>query len=441
MSPHPFRILLIEDNPNWHEPMQRALERNPGSAIQVVKARDVREAHDALSRWRFHLVSHDLHIPLLAGESLETKVGANLMQEAGSLLLPQFVLSGYLGGPGGLSAARVSGRLEAQLFSKAPGEGLDTKDAPPLTAQGWAALVGYALGLSGEGALPASVRDANRPATALQYRPEYWRRAGNTLPDPLARAAQTIFADWERKQEGSLQAVHRYSEWTLRLAWAQTAVLWRALGQPVRSGLNDDKISSKEAELLGWLRQGKQTLLRVPGWCAHLGLTERGSNELAEAFETLRRQRNQAAHSLRDLPAAGAIWQSLDLPILAVMDIAAFWAQFPLFGRANQRTGGWEATAICGTARMGPSISLPVETFAHIPDDRHVFQRVPLEINGRMQWRTLDWYPWLQFLPDRDYAAYRAWLLSHRLRDGRWVQVCLSHNETRVIQIDERALG
>lgn len=444
MNPHPFRILVIEDNPNWHEPMRLALESNQGKAIEAVMASDARKARDALARWRFHLVSHDLHISALPGDSLKTEVGTDLLEEAGALLLPQFVLSGYLGGPGGLSAARVSGRLDAQLFSKAPGEGLDHREAPPLTAQGWAELVAFALGLAEEETLPESVRETyrDRPTTPLQYRPEYWRRAGQALPDPLARAAQSIHADWERKQESTLQAAYRFGEWTLRLAWAQTAVLLRELGRPVRSGLADDKVSEKERELLAWLdKKAGPELLCAPGWRAHLGLMGRGVDDLAEALRTLRLKRNQMAHSLRDLPAAEDFWQSLDGPILAVMDMAAYWAQFPLFGRAIQRTGGWEATAIRGTARMGPSIRLPLETFSRAPDERHVFQRLPLEIDGRIEWRTVDWYPWLQFLPDRDYAAYRAWLLSHRTRDGRWVQVCLSHDETREVLIDDRMFG
>lgn len=439
MNSRPFRILVIEDNPTWYNPMIRALERDYPEVVRTELVKSAKDAREALLRGRFHLGSHDLHIPGITGDNAKVEEGVHIMQEAGSLLLPQFVLSGFLGGPGGLSAARISGRLEAQLFSKSPGDGLDHGDAPPLSAQDWARLVGFSLGLAGDEGLPAKVHEANRPLNALQYRPEYWRRASQQLPDPLAHAAQIIFADWNCKQESTLRSADRYAEWTLRLAWAQTAVLLRALGGAVCSTLNNNRRYSKETEFLDWLEKGKQTLLCCPSWQAHLTLTERGTTDLAESLKILRQKRNSSAHSTRDQSAREPLWRSLDTHLLTIMDIAAFWAQFPLFGRVTQRTGGWEATAIRGTARVGPSLVLPENTFLRSPPDEHVFQRVPVEIDGQIEWRTLNWYPWLQFLPDADFAAERVWLLSHKQRDDRWVQICLSHDETRIIQLDERA--
>lgn len=439
MNPHPFRVLIVEDNPNWHEPMKRALERNFEDAVHCEIAPDLAEARKQLASWRYQLISHDLHIPVVFGDSLDTSVGTNLMEQAGALTSMQLVLSAYMAGPGGLNAVRVSGRLEAPLFTKAPGESIDPSSAPALDAQGWADVVGHALGLCDEACLPDSVRHSSIAPITLQYRPEYWRRAANHLPDALARAAQVIHGEWQQKQENTLRALYRFSEWSLRLAWAQTAVLMRALGMPVRSHLRDDTVKPMEDELLVWLAHGKQALLEVPAWRAHLGLTGRGSADLAEALKTVRLQRNQSAHSLRDLTAADAIWTDLDPSILVLMDIAAFWSQYPLFGRAVQRMAGWEASAIQGTARAGRPLSLPADTFGRVrPDDRRVFQRVPFVQGGAVTWRTLDWYPWLQFLPDKDYAAYRAWLLSHRLPNGRWLQVCLSHSESREVALRDQ---
>lgn len=114
-----YRLLLVEDNPHLmelYEYVMTKLARDGSVGVEVVLARDGRDALARLANETFHLVVTDLYMPVLDGFELIRRIRA----DARTRELPVVAISA--GGSDALSQSRAAG---ANAFLRKPVRFLD----------------------------------------------------------------------------------------------------------------------------------------------------------------------------------------------------------------------------------------------------------------------------------------------------------------------------
>jgi hypothetical protein len=445
MTEFKHHVLIIEDDDDWGGPMSDFLKRSviQGHTTRFSLAKYGTKARSELRNTRYHLISHDLKLAELNDQKQDIKIGLELIEEAKRKLCARVILTGVP--PEHANQAYFySGRHNIKVLIKAPGIGAPN-EAQVVSAKQWASYVNNAFTPPHliNDIVPndeANVSEHFTPMPELSYRKAYWQEAPYRLPFPLAKAAASLIQALRQPNLAEpidsvlLANCQLFWRWTMMLCWAQTAVLRQhqlQLTQVQRSGLSDRDDAAKMIKEVQGLFEAVRTY--CPSWASHL---QEGKG-LSDGLDATRLLRNDDAHAFT-LKALNHkdFWEKWDYPLLYLMDIAAFWSQFPLYLRPRREGAAWFAEPVRGLARPQDRELISDLPADFVPIAEHVYQKVPVVSGGVVRLVWVDWFPYLREQADSSQTQYNLWLLQSRSMGNRWHMVNLmGSGEVKTVEV------
>lgn len=422
-------ILVTEDHPTLEEQMQQAWVRLSGEATDKLDVAFTFESARAklLSR-RYRVVSTDLRLTHSEGAprfdvhpvDSDPQAGLRLLSTAGlSRLSRRVIYTGFSGSNEGQRALDRAGASGVLYLRKGNADSSKDNPYPPIVdAYGWAACLNHLAG----GNVPSIDRFKELLQTIISqeqlaprmtpYFEAFWRDAPLLLPAPLAREAAVLHEGFDRGQvtNDQMLAAHRFRQWVLVLARAQTAALAKSLnsrwpGPVVPLGQSDDRaMIDLERRFETSDAVMNEVWTQHPSWRSHLGGEENRSGlALGAAAQALRQMRNRNVHSLKT--AVAPDMADFREALLPLMDAAAYWADFPWFMNLRYEAGRWSVDAPLGHGSASKlHMDLP-------PDLKLGSVRSSSERVHQLQWRRtgrsgdgldefepalVDAWPWLR---------------------------------------------
>jgi CheY-like chemotaxis protein len=404
-QPLALRVLIVEDEEEaWALPMRELLEGQVARLpIEVTTVPDEHSARWALAADYFHLISMDMMIPGKARE-LAVQPGINVAKTAaksGAVLSKLLVYSSLLGAsPQQAGAALIHNDLPkldryAKSYFGAPApEGI-----VELTPKAWAQRVARLL------ASEATAVDFGPGDRRLSVVGAWLEGAVKHLPPLLARHAQTLQNHWDDPEQCAqkVDAAIAFTEVCCRLALAQTQVL---LGPDAPAAALPEQATMAACldQLENLLRRHGAVLARY-SWLNHV---KRVLTQLDQA----RLLRNRIRHSVQPGSAQGN-WRQVQGPLRAAMDLAAYWAQHPLWSGLRSGAEGWTGERLAGNGWPRPRRPVSEEAAPAVPPRQRaglVWQTaVDVSVPAEPRWVWVDWQHWLT--PDDEGRAW--WLPIH----------------------------
>lgn len=415
-----WKVLIVEDDEDWFAPMKQQLKALAGDAVHADTVTTAEAARIQRRDQRYHLISYDMKMPESENSPLQVDTGRKLAEDVipSHRLTLSMILSGTLLEPGGSQAIRMSGVQDAQMFEKRASDLPSATGFPLMSAKEWAQEVLKSLAVDGE------------------YWRHYWRIAAQFLPPPLSTLAHKM-QPWIETPQGQvdqnmLTDLIQFWEWVLRLAWMQTLVLARHAGTRLVSQIKGGEISEKEREFSRWLET--PSLDRYNWW----SYTHGTGKAIEQASALFRKTRNENVHTYHPRVDYANHFQEMREPLLFLMDVAAFWSDYPLFGDISPFAGTWQAKLLRGTSDLWTTETLRECRFDAPPLPDQVFQLVPIKTgNGRWELERIDWSPFMVLEPNSRGLRLHPWLLSHpaRIEPGSkyqaWLDINLLDGRTR----------
>lgn len=403
------RILVVEDEVKQVADMEMAWKAIGQNLDVLVFARTRADAQRQLLMRRFQAISHDLSLATVSGssrmqdrdylENSDHEGGREVLQAPGaSLLARRIVYTGFRETYEGLKVLDLSARQGFFYLQK--GVNAPSDFPPKGNAYAWAACLLHLAGghTDDEGSLDfmekVEAKHSDLKARLTPYFEAYWRDAPSRLPEPLAREALVIYEAVARGRFGAdhLLAANRFRLWSLILARAQTGALaascslrWPNDSPPAKdedgAGLHLESLFQRAPESLATLWDA------WPSWLSHLGGFEVGRTlALGPQAKALRGLRNDQVHSLK---AARNLHHDLDdlrEPLMALMDVAAYWADFPWFMNLRFEGGRWSGLVPQGhSASQWRTQHLPNNLVRKFSGGRGSDDRI-----HQVQWRRLS---------------------------------------------------
>jgi CheY-like chemotaxis protein len=407
-----FRVLVVEDDPNWRE-IFALVAKDHARTMDVRCVASAAEAREALTREFHHFVSIDQSIPDRTGEVVVADNGLLLCET----IVRRYPLTGraIYTAHGRSRYANIAGKLDGTEYYE---KKVATGQSDALDVDEYFQQIERHL--------------------AADYIPWALERAARHLPLALGAPALELGNAWressvERPRQVS-EALFRLWERSVWLAWAQTlAIAYRAQQRNwLPEGANvTEEISNVFLTLrnlwpaLGdpWLSQWRPYLEAGASPGGELG------RPLMDAWLQIRGIRNQATHA--GLQPDSTTLSELRIPVLRMLGSLAFWAQAPLISAPRYSEVNRSEITALQLAGAPPWSSCSVDAAYTLPKDRrgeHVF--VPWR--GRTGRFLLDLFPFVslgrgldgqlepQLLrPQRGRGSTRLSLVSYRELPGR----------------------
>ena len=450
-----FRILIIEDESLQSERIRRNLEEceKGGLALEIAVADCADAANQALRRQCFQAISIDLGLPKIKGHASGPQIGEEIVEQDYQSLAIKLIYTGENESFAGQRIAERAAELGFRRYMKSIVT--DPSVYPPrVSPKDIAELMIRSLSGSTR---KASRDDVLFPLELPSFRSNYWDRASQQLPAPLCTAAQDLrTAVVVGAESQSIGAADQFRQYVLRMAWAQLAVILRSAGVHIDPPSHyEDNLEPQLAVLRRWIEDERSVLKNVPLWRSCLGVEGAPREQYLEYFDDSRRWRNSLAHTKRIIQDWIPIFEEADTALLALMNVASFWANCPLwFDVQLDRQGSWSGRPLQSNALVPAR-----KRFAGSPDillnRNHVVQQIwrvseTLEVkhantgNRHLPMPAwIDWYPYVRVESERGGAQLIPYLLSHAVR-GRaetYVYLDLFSGHEREMRVSKHEFG
>lgn len=363
------RILVVEDEEVWHDPMLRAwaeVAKAPPPHLAV----SAQEALDMSRDGPWHVVSLDMRLPQSRGLGREVDVGVDLTKVRfddnfpSKLLVYSITLDVEMAQSTheGVTNLGITASVDVDdKFAKAG------TSAPARPGRAWSYLSPYGWAqqvLAYVKADTLSCPDIADPKKQRLSAIGAWlERAPKRLPPFLAALAQDLANHWDRPGSDRVEAALRFVEGVAKLALVQSAVLLQHSPGPAAELQALLPSNGRHAHTLKSLNALYTSLLQHWPGCNWLKWL---TTDCLAQLETAHDKRNQMRHSFKGLRHLDE-WRDLYPSLRVAMDLASYWALHPLCVNLRLERGGWHGQTLTSTA--WPTAKIALERGAVPPDD------------------------------------------------------------------------
>ncbi|MEO5371157.1 MAG: response regulator [Magnetococcus sp. DMHC-1] len=416
-----FRVLVVEDDPEFRSYMQKAMERIQKSVnfeIETQYAITKEDAIKFLKEKHYHLVSLDQRFPEKNGNEIVHDTGLTLLKDIAEKYPTSSRLL-YTAYPK-IPYANLAGALDSTpYFGKSTDES-DHPDEQQLTVKSWANKVQELL----EGFVLFTLP-----------------RMGRCLPYGMALHARRMAQEFENHEKFMVSAKDLW-ESCLHLIWAQTLAIVTRIPNSPQLGNTRGNLSEIEKELKKHLPHMAEAGWLDP-WLPYLGTDHTGSRIsagqrfLEQSSKLWRLFRNDKAHTF-----SCDDWEKRRLethePLFHLLDALSHWTVHPLFTRPT-----FDPTlrhAVRKFMVQGESLPWKDKTMQAPPglnrldarDSTHLFTLWQAPGVGEF---LLDLHPYIQLLTEG--VNQTSWVLSHFQNgmNGGWKFRSLASGEFKTLPL------